>query len=71
MAVPKKKTSPSKRNMRRAHNAVKPINLAFDKVSGELRRSHHISPIDGSRNGYQVVASKQDNTEEQEEADNN
>ena len=31
MAVPKKKTSSSKRNMRRSHDKIKPINVFFNK----------------------------------------
>ena len=34
MAVPKRKTSYSKRNMRRSHNAIKDINIIIDKDSG-------------------------------------
>ena len=35
MAVPKRKTSPSKRNMRRSHHSSKDINIILDKVLGE------------------------------------
>ena len=31
MAVPKRKTTPSKRNMRRSHHRVKSINIVEDK----------------------------------------
>ena len=37
MAVPKRKTTPSKRNMRRSHHRVKSINIVEDKKSGEYR----------------------------------
>ena len=31
MAVPKRKTTPSKRNMRRSHHRVKAVNIIEDK----------------------------------------
>ena len=42
MAVPKRKTSPSKRNMRRSHDALSSLNIILDKRSGEPRLSHKI-----------------------------
>ena len=42
MAVPKKKTSPSRRGMRRSADALKAPTYIEDKDSGELRRPHHI-----------------------------
>ena len=42
MAVPKRKTSKSKRNMRRSHHKIKANNIIEDKKSGEFRLSHHI-----------------------------
>jgi large subunit ribosomal protein L32 len=42
MAVPKRKTTPSKRNMRRSHHRAGTQLFAEDKKSGELRRPHHI-----------------------------
>jgi large subunit ribosomal protein L32 len=55
MAVPKKKTSKSKRDMRRSHLALGKTNVIIDKVSGEYRLPHHINPLDGTYNGRQVV----------------
>lgn len=57
MAVPKRKTSPSRRNMRRSHHALKGVNVVEDKTSGELKRPHHVSS-DGYYNGRQVTSSK-------------
>ena len=57
MAVPKRKTTPSRRNMRRAHHALKTVTVGEDKTTGELRRPHHVSP-DGYYNGRQVTKSK-------------
>lgn len=55
MAVPKKKTSKSRRNMRRAHDALKPSTYVEDKDSGELRRPHHIDMSSGKYRGRQVI----------------
>ncbi|MEP3073940.1 MAG: 50S ribosomal protein L32, partial [Maricaulis sp.] len=42
MAVPKRKTTPSKRGMRRAHDKLASPVYIEDKDSGELRRPHHV-----------------------------
>ncbi|MHA1573526.1 MAG: 50S ribosomal protein L32 [Alphaproteobacteria bacterium] len=55
MAVPKKKTSKSRRNMRRAHDALKRASYVEDKDSGELRRPHHIDMSSGKYRGRQVI----------------
>ena len=41
MAVPKRKTSPAKRGMRRSHDALKKPTYVEDKGSGELRGRTH------------------------------
>ena len=56
MAVPKKKTSKSKRDMRRSHHALKGINVIVDKVTGEYRLPHQMSLKDGTYNSRQVVS---------------
>ena len=58
MAVPKKRTSKSRRNKRRSHHALKPVNVIVDKETGETRLSHHISSADGMYNGTFVLRSK-------------
>tara|TARA_B100000674_G_scaffold381836_1_gene324703 strand:- start:187 stop:378 length:192 start_codon:yes stop_codon:yes gene_type:complete len=58
MAVPKRKTSSSKKNMRRSHNAIKNKNIIIDKESGEPRLSHKIDKSTGMYNGRQVLKSK-------------
>lgn len=61
MAVPKRKTTPSKRNMRRASNgsyALEFANVLTDKTSGEFKLPHHIS-LDGYYNGRKVIEEKQ------------
>lgn len=67
MAVPKKKTSKSKRNMRRAHDALSGINIVEDKQSGELRLPHHIG-ADGTYNGREVIIIPDDPEEEDQQA---
>jgi|TARA_B100000780_G_C20780560_1_gene309980 large subunit ribosomal protein L32 len=55
MAVPKRKTTPSKRNMRRSHHSVKSINIVEDKKSGEYRLSHHVDLKTGYYNGKKIL----------------
>lgn len=57
MAVPKRKTSKSARNMRRSHLALKKVSAVEDTTSGELKRPHHVSP-DGYYKGRQVTTDK-------------
>ena len=59
MAVPKRKTSPSKRNMRRSHNSIKDINIIIDKESGEPRISHRLDKSTGVYKGRQVLDPKE------------
>jgi large subunit ribosomal protein L32 len=58
MAVPKKKTSKSKRNMRRSHHALKAVNVIIDPETGEYKLPHHISLADGTYKNRQVIASR-------------
>lgn len=58
MAVPKRKTSKSKRNMRRSHNSLKKVNIVVDATTGEFKLPHHISLKDGFYKGKQVILSK-------------
>jgi len=60
MAVPKKKKSKSRRNMRRGSNGSYEANfpnVVTDETSGELKLSHHIS-LDGYYKGRKVIADK-------------
>jgi large subunit ribosomal protein L32 len=61
MAVPKKKTSKSKRNMRRAHDFITPANVVVDSTTGEYKLRHHISLTDGTYRGKQVIVENNDN----------
>ena len=60
MAVPKRKTTPSKRGMRRSADSLEAPAYVEDKNSGELRRPHHIDPKSGMYRGRQVLVSKTD-----------
>jgi len=60
MAVPKRKTSPSRRGMRRAHDALGKNAYVEDKESGELRRPHHIDLKSGRYNGKQILKPQED-----------
>jgi len=55
MAVPKKKISKSRRNMRRSHDALK--GAAYEECSecGELKRPHHVCASCGQYKGREVM----------------
>lgn len=55
MAVPKKKTSKSKRNMRRSHHALKASSYVECPSCGELKRPHHVCASCGQYDGREVV----------------
>jgi large subunit ribosomal protein L32 len=54
MAVQQNRKTPSKRGMRRAHDALSKPTLSEDELTGELHRRHHIS-ADGYYRGRQVI----------------
>ncbi|MSP66733.1 MAG: 50S ribosomal protein L32 [Alphaproteobacteria bacterium] len=56
MAVPKKKVSKSRRDMRRSHHALKPNPRAECPNCGELKRPHHVCSSCGHYDGREVVA---------------
>jgi large subunit ribosomal protein L32 len=58
MAVPKRKTSKSRRNMRRSHHALKPVAVSYDAETGAPHRPHHIAAEDGHYKGKQVTQAK-------------
>ena len=58
MAVPKRKTSKSRRDKRRSHHKISSINIVEDKKSGEYRLSHHVDLKTGLYNGKQILEPK-------------
>ena len=54
MAVPKRKTSPSKRNMRRSHDSLKAVNFQECPNCGELRLPHNLCASCGHYNGREI-----------------
>ncbi|MEO6137564.1 MAG: 50S ribosomal protein L32 [Luteimonas sp.] len=57
MAVQKSRVSPSRKGMRRAHDALSAKQLSTDKTSGETHIRHHIT-ADGYYRGKQVIVPK-------------
>lgn len=60
MAVPKKKTSPSRRGMRRAHDAIAVPASQECPNCGELKRPHHVCSHCGFYDGREVVGAGKD-----------
>ncbi len=59
MAVQKSRKTPSRRGMRRSHDALKSAPLSVDPTTGETHRRHHVTP-DGFYRGRKVVDNPQD-----------
>lgn len=55
MAVPKRKTSKSRRDMRRSHHALTAANWVEDQSTGEPVRRHHVDLRTGMYRGRQVI----------------
>lgn len=55
MAVPKKKVSKSRRDMRRAHHALTPSAHEECPNCGELKRPHHVCAACGYYNSREVT----------------
>ena len=54
MAVQQNRKTSSKRDMRRAHDALKKPALSIEPTTGETHRRHHVSP-DGFYRGRKVI----------------
>ena len=54
MAVQKSRKTPSKRGMRRAHDALRGPTLSTDPTTGELHRRHHVT-AEGYYRGRKVI----------------
>ena len=59
MAVQKTKVSPSRRNMRRAHDSLSSPSIAIEPSTGETHLRHHISP-NGFYRGKKVIQKNED-----------
>lgn len=55
MAVPKRKTSQSRKNMRRSHHALADTNTQECPNCGARKLSHHICPSCGHYRGRHVL----------------
>ncbi|MDR9433125.1 MAG: 50S ribosomal protein L32 [Spiribacter sp.] len=57
MAVQKSKKTPSRRGMRRSHDALNGPTLSIESSTGETHRRHHIS-ADGYYRGRKVTTGR-------------
>jgi large subunit ribosomal protein L32 len=57
MAVQQNRKTPSKRGMRRSHDALSASALSTDATTGETHLRHHITP-DGFYRGRKVLKTK-------------
>lgn len=58
MAVPKKKVTRSRRDMRRSHEALKSSAHIECPNCGELKRPHHVCSACGYYDGREVISAK-------------
>ncbi len=56
MAVQKRRKTPSRRNMRRSHDALSESTLSIDSTTGEVHLRHHVT-ADGFYKGRRVIKS--------------
>lgn len=54
MAVQKSRKTPSRRGMRRSHDALSKPALSIDPTTGETHRRHHVT-ADGYYRGKRVI----------------
>jgi large subunit ribosomal protein L32 len=54
MAVQKSRKTPSRRGMRRSHDALTGATLSVDSTTGETHLRHHVTP-DGYYRGRKIV----------------
>lgn len=67
MAVPKRKTTPSKRKMRRSHDSLSTSAYRVEPESGELVRPHHIDLKSGKYRGKQILTIKTPQNDDDED----
>lgn len=59
MAVPKKKKSKSRRDMRRSHDSIKMPNVVYCSQCHEPVLPHHVCPECGTYNGRVIVKTEE------------
>jgi len=64
MAVPKRRQSVTRRNTRRAHDAMSPITVDACPKCGEAKQPHRACPSCGTYKGREVVVKKEEAVEE-------
>ena len=66
MAVPKKRTSKSRKGMRRSHDSLKfTENVVECENCGELKLRHHVCEACGTYRGIQVFSVAEEASEEE------
>ncbi len=63
MAVQKSRKTPSRRGMRRSHDALRGPTLSVDRTTGETHMRHHVT-ADGYYRGRKIVEVPQEVDEE-------
>ncbi|MBT8136649.1 MAG: 50S ribosomal protein L32 [Gammaproteobacteria bacterium] len=63
MAVQKSRKTPSRRGMRRSHDALSKPALSIDPTTGETHRRHHVT-ADGYYKGKRVIEVLDEDTED-------
>jgi large subunit ribosomal protein L32 len=63
MAVQKRRKTPSRRDMRRSHDALRGPTLAVDASTGETHLRHHVT-ADGYYRGRKVLRVREEVEEE-------
>ena len=64
MAVPKRRQSPTRKNTRRAHDALSGPGLAVCPKCGETKQPHRACASCGTYKGREVIVQKAEETEE-------
>ena len=65
MAVPKRKTTPSRRNQRRAHDGLKPMTPNECQNCGALTRPHHVCDSCGFYGKKKIVEQRAPKTDDE------
>ena len=70
MAVPKRKTTPSRRGMRRSHHALNKTGMMECDNCGELKLPHHICSACGFYNKKEIVRKTEEIDEKELQTEN-